>query len=89
MLAYQFVEFRDGSLDVFDEGARTEEAAAQILDQQHFERRRHEWLPSEKDREYIQNLMHPVHEVGKIASWVAPPRVGINRNPFAWEYVRL
>ncbi len=47
------------------------------------------WIPSAADREFVQGLMHGVVEVGKIASWVAPPRTGINRHPFAWEYVRL
>jgi len=54
-----------------------------------WERRRGEWLPSAEDRAFVQSLMHAVHEPGKIANWVAPPRVGIDKHPFAWEYVRL
>jgi len=60
-----------------------------LLTEEEFERRRHEWLPGAKDREFVQSLMHGVSEPGKIASWIAPPRVGINKHPFAWEYVRL
>jgi benzoyl-CoA 2,3-dioxygenase component B len=33
--------------------------------------------------------MQPVHEPGKIASWVAPPAHGINGKPFEYEYVHL
>jgi benzoyl-CoA 2,3-dioxygenase component B len=54
-----------------------------------FEAKRSAWLPSARDKEFVQSLMHPVYEPGKIANWVAPPRVGINKHPFAWEYVRL
>ncbi|MGZ3427603.1 MAG: hypothetical protein ACXVCV_13185 [Polyangia bacterium] len=53
-----------------------------------FERRKHEWLPSASDIEYIESLMKPVHEAGKIANWLAPPARGINGQPFEFEYVR-
>lgn len=59
------------------------------ITEKEWHRRLHEWIPSVKDREFVQNLMVGVYEVGKIASWVAPPRVGIDKHPFAWEYVRL
>jgi benzoyl-CoA 2,3-dioxygenase component B len=45
-------------------------------------------LPTKEDFAYVQSLMHPVTEVGKIASWIAPPAKGIDDHPFAWEYVR-
>ncbi|MHC4925126.1 MAG: benzoyl-CoA 2,3-epoxidase subunit BoxB, partial [Planctomycetota bacterium] len=60
-----------------------------LISEEEWESNKHKWLPSEKDRQYVQSLMHPVYEVGKIASWIAPPRVGINKNPFEWEYVRI
>jgi benzoyl-CoA 2,3-dioxygenase component B len=53
-----------------------------------FERRKDEWLPSPRDVEYIESLMKPVPEPGKIASWIAPPTRGINGQPFEFEYVR-
>jgi len=52
-------------------------------------RRRDEWLPSKADLAYVQSLMVPVHQVGKIANWVAPPAKGIHGRPFEFEYVRL
>ena len=54
-----------------------------------FERRKSEWLPTMEDREYVQSLMHPVTEPGRIANWIAPPATGIKGKPFEFEYVRL
>jgi benzoyl-CoA 2,3-dioxygenase component B len=53
-----------------------------------WEARQGEWLPNEADEVYIKSLMHAVHEPGKIAQWIAPPRKGINGQPFAFEYVK-
>ncbi len=47
------------------------------------------WLPTDDDREYVQGLMHPVYEAGKVANWIAPPTRGINRQDLEFEYVRL
>jgi benzoyl-CoA 2,3-dioxygenase component B len=47
------------------------------------------WLPSQDDKAHIASLMRPVYEPGKIAGWVAPPRTGINGQPFEYEYVHL
>src|SRR5690606_36163311 len=59
-----------------------------LLSAEDWERRRGEWLPVEADEVYVKSLMQPVVEPGKIASWVAPPRRGINGQPFEFEYVR-
>ena len=47
------------------------------------------WLPSEEDRAYVASLMGRVVEPGKMANWIAPPPVGINRQPIEFEYVRF
>jgi benzoyl-CoA 2,3-dioxygenase component B len=47
------------------------------------------WLPSEEDRAYVASLMGRVIEPGKMANWIAPPPVGINRQPIEFEYVRF
>lgn len=60
-----------------------------LISQAEFERRSPEWLPGLADREFVGSLMSPVTEPGKIASWIAPPKTGINRQPFEFEYVRL
>ena len=47
-----------------------------------------DWLPTDDDRAYVKSLMTPVHEPGKIANWIAPPRRGIHGQDFEFEYVR-
>jgi benzoyl-CoA 2,3-dioxygenase component B len=51
--------------------------------------RKDAWLPSDVDKTYVRSLMQPVHERGKIAAWIAPPRQGINGKPFDYDYVHL
>ena len=48
-----------------------------------------EWLPSKADGEFIQSLMKPCYEPGQYASWIAPPKVGINNQGGDFEYVKL
>ena len=48
-----------------------------------------QWLPSNEDRAYVASLMGRVVEPGKFANWIAPPVMGINRNPVDFEYVRF
>jgi benzoyl-CoA 2,3-dioxygenase component B len=33
--------------------------------------------------------MQPSHQTGEYASWIAPPRIGINQKPGDFEYVKL
>ena len=47
------------------------------------------WLPSRQDRAYVASLMGRVVEAGKYANWIAPPMLGINRQPTDFEYVRF
>lgn len=54
-----------------------------------FESNRRAWLPTDADREYLVSIMQPVHEIGKCANWIAPPKKGINGQEFAYEYVRF
>jgi benzoyl-CoA 2,3-dioxygenase component B len=56
---------------------------------QEWERRQGEWLPTDVDKTHVRSLMRPVHERGKIAAWIAPPRNGINGKPFDYDYVHL
>jgi benzoyl-CoA 2,3-dioxygenase component B len=50
---------------------------------------RDQWLPSEADRAFVASLMGRVVEPGKFAHWIAPPVLGINRQPVEFEYVRF
>lgn len=54
-----------------------------------FEANRRTWLPTDDDRNYLMSIMQPVHEIGKCANWIAPPKKGINGQDFAYEYVRF
>jgi len=47
------------------------------------------WLPTEEDKAYVQSLMGRVAEPGKFAHWIAPPPMGINKQPLDFEYVRF
>lgn len=47
------------------------------------------WLPSDEDRAFVASLMGRVVEPGKFANWIAPPAVGVNRQPASFEYVRF
>jgi len=59
------------------------------LSAEDWEQRNSEWLPTDVDKTYVRSLMQPVHERGKIAAWIAPPRHGINGRPFDYDYVHL
>jgi benzoyl-CoA 2,3-epoxidase subunit B len=48
-----------------------------------------EWLPTAEDRAFVASLMGRVVEPGKFANWIAPPAMGINRQPMDFEYVRF
>lgn len=61
----------------------------EIVDQANWDAKRDEWLPTLDDGRFIQSLMKPCYEVGQYASWIAPPRVGIDNKPGDFEYVKL
>ena len=60
-----------------------------IITQAEFDKNKFDWLPTVADGDFIQSLMVPVTEAGKYASWIAPPRVGIDNQPGEFEYVKL
>ena len=61
--------------------------AGKIITQTDWNKSHAEWLPTQEDREYVQSLMQPVTEPGKIAGWISPPKGRINRQPFEFEFV--
>ncbi|MBI4969026.1 MAG: benzoyl-CoA 2,3-epoxidase subunit BoxB [Rhodospirillales bacterium] len=61
----------------------------QVIGEAEWTHRHGEWLPSAEDRTYVQSLMRPVTERGKMANWIAPPAKGINDQPVDFEYVRF
>jgi benzoyl-CoA 2,3-dioxygenase component B len=61
----------------------------ELLSADEWAERQAQWLPTDVDKTYVRSLMRPVHERGKIAAWIAPPRNGINGKPFDYDYVHL
>jgi benzoyl-CoA 2,3-dioxygenase component B len=60
-----------------------------LLSADEWQRRKHEWLPSAADRDYLLSIMNaPIYEPGRFANYIAPPAKGINRKSVDFEYVR-
>jgi len=60
-----------------------------LMSAEAWRQRRDDYLPSADDGAFIASLMKPGHEKGAFASWIAPPRVGIDGKPGEFEYVKL
>jgi benzoyl-CoA 2,3-dioxygenase component B len=63
--------------------------AGDVLSAAEWEERKDQWLPCKEDGDYIASLMRPSWEPGKFASWIAPPKVGIDNKPGDFEYVKV
>jgi benzoyl-CoA 2,3-dioxygenase component B len=61
----------------------------QIISEGEWTHRHHQWLPTAEDRAFVTSLMGRVIEPGKFANWIAPPTVGVNRQPQDFQYVRF
>lgn len=64
-------------------------AGGGIVDEATWKQRKHEWLPTDEDLKYLVDLMRPVTAPGEYASWIAPPKVGIDKKLGDFEYVRI
>jgi benzoyl-CoA 2,3-dioxygenase component B len=60
-----------------------------LMDDAAWDRQKGEWLPSSEDGDFIASLMKPETETGKFASWISPPKVGIDNKPGDFEYVKI
>ena len=60
-----------------------------VLSDGEWSKRRGEFLPSDSDKDFIESLMQPQFEPAKFASWIAPPKVGIDNKPGEFEYVKI
>jgi benzoyl-CoA 2,3-dioxygenase component B len=60
-----------------------------VVSETEWQARQGEWLPSAEDRAFVASLMGRVVEPGRFAGWIAPPVMGINRQPVDFEYVRF
>jgi benzoyl-CoA 2,3-dioxygenase component B len=60
-----------------------------IITETQWDREHGDWLPSPEDQAYVQSLMAPVIEPGKMANWIAAPAKGIDGQALEYEYVRF
>ena len=70
-------------------GSVRADTEGRILTVEAWEARREAMLPSAEDNRFIAGLMKPVRERGAYASWIAPPRQGIDNRPGDFEYVKI
>jgi benzoyl-CoA 2,3-dioxygenase component B len=61
----------------------------QVISEAEWQTHVRSWLPTEEDRAYVASLMGRVIEPGKMANWIAPPSIGINRQAVDFDYVRF
>ncbi len=47
------------------------------------------WLASAEDRAFVASLMGRVIAPGRFANWIAPPAMGVNKQPVDFDYVRF
>ncbi|HWL86840.1 MAG TPA: benzoyl-CoA 2,3-epoxidase subunit BoxB [Polyangiaceae bacterium] len=63
--------------------------AGKMISAEEFARQKDEWLPSEKDKEFVISLMQkPIFDTKEMANWIAPPKLGIKGRPVNFDYVR-
>ena len=60
-----------------------------LVSQEEWAARESGWLASESDREFVASLMGRIATPGAYANWIAPPAVGINKQPVNFDYVRF
>jgi benzoyl-CoA 2,3-dioxygenase component B len=60
-----------------------------VVSAEEWESNRSKWLPTDDDQKYVESLMQPVREPGKMAGWVAPPASGLHGKPVDYEYVKV
>ena len=61
----------------------------QVVSEAEWTQREADWLPTASDRAFVSSLMGRVVEPRKFANWIAPPAMGINKQPVDFEYVRF
>src|SRR5271169_4321305 len=89
-IAFKFVQPHKGFNRRIGEfaGARIS-PAGEVMTEDQWNAKSGDWLPNDDDMQFISSLMKPCHEPGEYASWIAPPRVGVNNQPGDFEYVKI
>jgi benzoyl-CoA 2,3-dioxygenase component B len=70
-------------------GGKRISPTGEVLTEDEWSAKSGDWLPNDADMAFINSLMKPCHEPGKYASWIAPPRVGVNSQAGDFEYVKI
>jgi benzoyl-CoA 2,3-epoxidase subunit B len=65
------------------------DADGKVLSEEQWQARQGSLLPSADDNRFVVSLMQPVQAPGAFASWIAPPRIGIDNKPGDFEYVKI
>ena len=60
-----------------------------LLTAEQWQARKETMLPSADDNRFVESLMQAVSAPGAFASWIAPPRIGIDNMPGDFEYVKI
>ena len=60
-----------------------------VISEEQWTQQQSNWLPTPEDRAFVASLMGPVTEPGKFANWIAPPPMGINKQPIDFDYIRF
>jgi benzoyl-CoA 2,3-epoxidase subunit B len=61
----------------------------EILSDPRWAKVRDDYLPSPEDGDFIVSLMKSETRPGNFASWIAPPKAGIDNKPGDFEYVKI
>ena len=65
------------------------DVSGHLISDEQWKKHRGDFLPTDGDKDFIESLMQPQMETGRFASWIAPPKVGIDNKPGDFEYVKL
>jgi benzoyl-CoA 2,3-dioxygenase component B len=65
------------------------DVGGRMLSEAEWDKKRGDFLPSDGDKDFIESLMQPQFEPAKFASWIAPPKLGIDNKPGDFEYVKI
>jgi len=60
-----------------------------VVSEAEWSAKKNDWLPTPDDFAFVASLMGRVVEPGRFANWIAPPAMGINKQPVDFEYVRF
>ncbi len=63
--------------------------AGELVSEAQWQANARQWLTTDEDRAFVASLMGRVTEPGRYANWIAPPAVGVNRQPMDFAYVRF